>query len=66
MVVRLCSGHVCAVLCDADEEHAKKLIEDVFIIADLINEVNDSRLLKQNAEHNSKKNSKKNSLPLSL
>ena len=50
MVVRLCSGHVCAVLCDADEEHAKKIIEDVFVIADMINEVNDSRLLNKNEE----------------
>ena len=68
MVVKLFSGNMRQICGNAewfrtnDREYAKELVEDVFIIADLINEVNDERLLKQNAEYNSKKNSKKNSL----
>jgi len=49
MVVRLCSGNLRQICGNAEwfrtnnKEYAKELIKDVFIIADLIDEVNDER-----------------------
>jgi len=56
MVVRLCSGNLRQLSGNAewfkthDKEELRKNIENVFVIADMINEVNDSRLLNKNEE----------------
>jgi len=56
MVVRLCSGNLRQLSGNAewfnahDEEELRKSIEEVFVIADMINEVNNSRLLNKNEE----------------